>query len=48
MSVQIRYRCDYIVHISNNITLFSLNIFHPQLIESVNADPTDTQGHLYI
>lgn len=45
-SVHVQYRSkhrrpDYMGHVSNNV--FSLNIFDPQLVESVDVDPTHTE-----
>lgn len=50
-SVHVEYRCsyhrpNYIVHVSNTI-IFLSNIVDCQLVEPVNAEPTDKVGQLY-
>lgn len=36
----------YIIHVSNNINFFLANIFDPQLVESMDAEPSNTEGQL--
>lgn len=36
-----------LMHVSNNVT-FLKNIFDPQLVASVKAEPVDMEGPLYL
>lgn len=39
------HRPNYIVQVSNNVTLFfSPNIFHPGLVKSRDMEPVDMEG----
>lgn len=39
---------NYIAHISNNITFFPPNIFHPRLGETAKAGVEETEDSLYL